>query len=299
MRETRHPTAWLPVITVYLPARAREGIVHPASVDVPAQHLQDRVQQASPLSAGATGIHPAGVFARWVSDPSRAGPGLRSVLDMAGVALVAGSVSTVLFAVSTLPMLIKAARTKELDSYSRGNLVLANVGNAVHSIYVLQLPAGPIWALHSFYVVTSGLMLIWHFRYASRAPRSDGAPSSTGGFHDDRTRRDSNHRSRPGRPSHCIPPAAGRTFLPDPGQQRQSRRQLARPVGVPAPLLACTVRRTAGPAVPESAMVLSHQGRGRRLPVDIRKTVQTPRAHTQQSRPAPRRGWEVRAAARG
>ena len=40
-------------------------------------------------------------------------------------------------------MLIKAARTKELASYSRGNLVLANVGNAVHSIYVLQLPAGP------------------------------------------------------------------------------------------------------------------------------------------------------------
>src|SRR5829696_4804750 len=35
MRETRHPTAWLPVITVYLPVRAREGIVHPASVDVP------------------------------------------------------------------------------------------------------------------------------------------------------------------------------------------------------------------------------------------------------------------------
>src|SRR5829696_726447 len=228
-----------------------------------------------------------------------AGPGLRSVLDMAGVALVAGSVSTVLFAVSTLPMLIKAARTKELNSYSRGNLVLANVGNAVHSIYVLQLPAGPIWALHSFYVVTSALMLIWHLRYASRAPRSDGAPSSTGGFHDDRTRRDGNHRSRSSRPSHGVPPAAARTFLPDSGQQRQSRRQLARPMGVPAPLLPCTVRRPAGPAVPQSAMVLSHQGRGRRLPVGIRQTVQTPGAHPQQSRPAARRGWEVRAAARG
>ena len=116
---------------------------------------------------------------------------------MASVAVLAGSVSTVLFAVSTLPMLIKAARTKELNSYSRGNLVLANVGNAVHSIYVLQLPAGPIWALHAFYVVTSGLMLIWHLRYASRAPRSDSVPSSTGGFHDDRTHRNSDHRSRP------------------------------------------------------------------------------------------------------
>ena len=69
---------------------------------------------------------------------------------MSSVAILAGSVSTVLFAASTLPMLIKAARTRELNSYSRGNLVLANVGNAVHTIYVLQLPPGPIWALHTF-----------------------------------------------------------------------------------------------------------------------------------------------------
>jgi uncharacterized protein with PQ loop repeat len=90
---------------------------------------------------------------------------------MSSLAVLAGSASTVLFAVSTLPMLIKAARTKELNSYSRGNLVLANVGNAVHSIYVFQLPAGPIWALHSFYIVASGLMLFWHLRYARRKPR--------------------------------------------------------------------------------------------------------------------------------
>ncbi|HJV13417.1 MAG TPA: hypothetical protein VJ625_05950 [Propionibacteriaceae bacterium] len=90
---------------------------------------------------------------------------------MSTLAVLAGSASTVLFAVSTLPMLIKAARTKELNSYSRGNLVLANVGNAVHSIYVFQLPFGPIWALHSFYIVASGLMLFWHLRYAKRKPR--------------------------------------------------------------------------------------------------------------------------------
>jgi uncharacterized protein with PQ loop repeat len=90
---------------------------------------------------------------------------------MSSLAVLAGSMSTVLFAVSTLPMLIKAARTKELDSYSRGNLVLANAGNAVHSIYVFQLPLGPIWALHSFYIVASGLMLFWHLRYAKRKTR--------------------------------------------------------------------------------------------------------------------------------
>jgi hypothetical protein len=36
---------------------------------------------------------------------------LRSVLGMRSVSFLAGTVSTVLFALSTLPMLIKAART--------------------------------------------------------------------------------------------------------------------------------------------------------------------------------------------
>ena len=67
------------------------------------------------------------------------------------LAVLAGSVSTVVFIASYLPMLVKAARTRDLGSYSVGNLVLANVGNLVYSIYVLSLPAGPIWALHSFY----------------------------------------------------------------------------------------------------------------------------------------------------
>jgi hypothetical protein len=134
---------------------------------------------------------------------------------MLSVAVLAGSVSTVLFAASTLPMLIKAARTKELSSYSRGNLVLANVGNAVHTIYVLQLPPGPIWVLHTFYIVTSGLMLIWHLLYASRLPRSDGVPSPTGGFHDDRPHRDRDHRGGPGRPRNRLSPAAAWPALPD------------------------------------------------------------------------------------
>jgi uncharacterized protein with PQ loop repeat len=92
------------------------------------------------------------------------------------VAVLAGTVSTVLFALSTLPMLIKAARTRDLASYSRGNMVLANVGNAVHSIYVFQLPAGPIWVLHSFYLISSALMLFWHLRYARRPARTAVSP---------------------------------------------------------------------------------------------------------------------------
>ena len=83
---------------------------------------------------------------------------------MNSVAVIAGSISTTLFVASTLPMLYKAARTKELGSYSLGNLALANVGNGFHTVYVLSLPVGPVWALHGFYVVSSALMLLWYLR---------------------------------------------------------------------------------------------------------------------------------------
>jgi uncharacterized protein with PQ loop repeat len=93
---------------------------------------------------------------------------MSQLFSAGNVAVLAGTMSTILFAVSTLPMLIKAVRTKDLASYSRGNMVLANVGNAVHSVYVFQLPPGPIWVLHSFYIISSGLMLFWHLRYAGQ-----------------------------------------------------------------------------------------------------------------------------------
>lgn len=84
---------------------------------------------------------------------------------MNSVAVIAGSVSTALFVASALPMLYKAARTKELGSYSLGNLALANVGNGFYTVYVLSLPVGPVWALHGFYVMSSALMLLWYLRY--------------------------------------------------------------------------------------------------------------------------------------
>lgn len=85
---------------------------------------------------------------------------------MSSIAVLAGSASTVIFAAATLPMLRKAATTRDLGSYSLGNIGLANLGNAVHSVYVLHLPPGPIWVLHGFYVVTSATMLVWYLRYA-------------------------------------------------------------------------------------------------------------------------------------
>lgn len=84
------------------------------------------------------------------------------------VALLAGSLSTALFIGSCLPMLVKAARTRDLDSYSRGHLVLATVGNVINCLYVFSLPVGPIWFLHLFNLGCTVLMLAWHLRYAGR-----------------------------------------------------------------------------------------------------------------------------------
>lgn len=102
---------------------------------------------------------------------------------MNSVAVVAGSVSTALFVASTLPMLFKAARTRDLGSYSLGYLALANVGNGFYTVYVLSLPVGPIWALHSFYVLSSALMLFWYLRYevGERRRRSPGVAGAAAG----------------------------------------------------------------------------------------------------------------------
>jgi uncharacterized protein with PQ loop repeat len=78
---------------------------------------------------------------------------------------IAGFVSTALFAAGTLPMLAKAIRTRNLASYSLGNILLSNIGNIIYSLYVFDLPPGPIWILHSFYLLSTGLMLVWYLKY--------------------------------------------------------------------------------------------------------------------------------------
>jgi uncharacterized protein with PQ loop repeat len=92
--------------------------------------------------------------------------------------VLAGTLSTVLFALGMLPMLVKAARTRDLASYSLGNLVLSNVANAVHSVYVFNLPAGPIWVLHLAYVLASALMLAWWLRYRQTGEEGTGGRSA-------------------------------------------------------------------------------------------------------------------------
>jgi uncharacterized protein with PQ loop repeat len=82
--------------------------------------------------------------------------------------LAAGVLSTIIFAISTLPMLVKAARTKDLQSYSPGQILLANAGNVIHSFYIFDLPMGPVWVLHTFYLLSTALMLFWYVRYSWR-----------------------------------------------------------------------------------------------------------------------------------
>lgn len=81
------------------------------------------------------------------------------------LSIIAGSIATFLVVLSTLPMVAKAYRTKDLKSYSLGYLLLGNVGNLFYSIYVYHLPIGPIWVLHTFYLIVTGLMLYWYLRY--------------------------------------------------------------------------------------------------------------------------------------
>ena len=86
---------------------------------------------------------------------------------MAQIAFVAGTFSTFMFIASNIPMLWKAYQTKDLHSYSKLNIILANIGNLVYWLYVLNLPPGPIYLLHFFYTITSLIMLgmlMWHGR---------------------------------------------------------------------------------------------------------------------------------------
>jgi len=81
------------------------------------------------------------------------------------VQVAAGFVSSAIFMISNFPMLYKAITTKNLRSYSLGQIGLANIGNMLHWVYVAGLPFGPIWFLHGFNTAVTVLMLIFYLRY--------------------------------------------------------------------------------------------------------------------------------------
>lgn len=90
------------------------------------------------------------------------------------IPIVAGTVSTVVFAISNLPMLRKALRTRNVSSYSLSSLVMINAANVVYSLYVFTLPIGPIWALHTFYLVSCAIMLALCLRQRAAETRALG-----------------------------------------------------------------------------------------------------------------------------
>ncbi|MEJ2557962.1 MAG: hypothetical protein P8186_17395 [Anaerolineae bacterium] len=82
--------------------------------------------------------------------------------------LAAGAASSLIFAASNLPMLARAFKTKNLESYSLSHLALSNVGNLIYWLYIVSLPFGPVWFLHGFFTITTGLMLLFYLRYQMR-----------------------------------------------------------------------------------------------------------------------------------
>jgi uncharacterized protein with PQ loop repeat len=89
-------------------------------------------------------------------------------MELQQLAVLAGMISSTIFAASQIPMLIRAFRTKDLQSYSPINLILANLGNMCHWLYVVSLPFGPIWFLHGFYTIVTALMLLWYVQHERR-----------------------------------------------------------------------------------------------------------------------------------
>ncbi len=83
--------------------------------------------------------------------------------------MMAGMIAAVVFAISNLPMVGKALRTHDVGSYSLGSIGMINAANVVYSLYVFSLPFGPIWMLHSFYLIASAIMLVLCVR-ARRRP---------------------------------------------------------------------------------------------------------------------------------
>lgn len=81
------------------------------------------------------------------------------------LSLIAGTLSSLIFVSSHVPMLWKAYKTRDLSSYSLLNIILLNVGNLLYWLYIVSLPVGPVWMMHTFYTVSSGLLLYLYGRY--------------------------------------------------------------------------------------------------------------------------------------
>jgi hypothetical protein len=94
-------------------------------------------------------------LADWPSEVKEEGRGM----TFSQLQLLAGSLSSLIFVSSTFPMLWKVMKTRDVKSYSLGQILLRNLGNLVYWVYVVSLPVGPAWYLQGFFTL-SGLVLL-------------------------------------------------------------------------------------------------------------------------------------------
>jgi uncharacterized protein with PQ loop repeat len=102
------------------------------------------------------------------------------------VQVMAGFTSSMIFVAGNMPMLYKVMKTKDMRSYSLGQIILGNVGNSVYWLYVRSLPMGPVWFLQAFFSSVSAIMLFSYlyfeknwFRVKRRAPQPQANPAFT------------------------------------------------------------------------------------------------------------------------
>jgi uncharacterized protein with PQ loop repeat len=97
--------------------------------------------------------------------------------------MLAGSLAGLIFALGSLNMLVKAWRTKDLSSYSLGQIILNNVGSLFYWVYVIFcLPFGLVYFMHGFYTFVSLVMLIWYFTYQTAPKASRPIPEKMSQF---------------------------------------------------------------------------------------------------------------------
>ncbi len=89
-------------------------------------------------------------------------------MEMDELQFFAGTASSLIFIMATLNMVVKAFLTKDMESYSIGALVLNNIGNAIHWLYIVSLPVGPIYVLHGFFTLATIFLLVWALIYRHR-----------------------------------------------------------------------------------------------------------------------------------
>jgi hypothetical protein len=80
---------------------------------------------------------------------------------------LAGSLSSLIFISSNFPMLWKVIKTRNVKSYSLGQILLRNLGNWIYWIYIASLPIGPAWTLQGLLTLSGLILLACYFLFSA------------------------------------------------------------------------------------------------------------------------------------